>query len=147
MGVVGVVVLLAIAFALSSDRRHALKLHNLAWGMGLQIAIALFALKSPWGARFFVWTNDAANAFVGFADAGIRFVFGAWPDVAAVSTPDAAAPGGLRTVVVGFVLAVRVLPLIVFIASLMAILYHLRIMQAIVGLLARGLARTMRISG
>ena len=48
---------------------------------------------------------------------------------------------------VGFVLAVKVLPIIIFMASLMAVLYHLGIMQRIVALLARGLSRTMRISG
>ena len=52
-----------------------------------------------------------------------------------------------RPVVVGFILAVKVLPIIVFMASLMAVLYHLGIMQRVVALLARGLARTMHISG
>jgi len=151
MGLVGVVVLLALAFAVSSNRRQALAprnlLHHVGWGMGLQLAMAVIALHTPVGARVFVWTNDLANAFVGFADAGIEFVFGRWPNVAVVSTPDPSVPGGFRTVVVGFVLAVRVLPLIVFIASLMAVLYHLGVMQRIVTLLARGLSRSMKISG
>ncbi len=144
MGLVGILALLALAWLASSDRKRALRPHNLGWGMGLQVAIALVALRTPAGAHFFVWTNDLANAFVAFADAGIEFVFGRWPDVVAVSTP---AAGGFRTTVVGFVLAVRVLPLIIFIASLMAILYHVGLMQRLVALLARGLSRTMRISG
>ena len=49
--------------------------------------------------------------------------------------------------VVGFVLAIKVLPIIVFVASLMAILYHLGIMQRVVALLARALSRVMGISG
>lgn len=147
IALVGVVVLLGIAFAVSSDRRHALGWRNLVWGLGLQIVMAVIALRTPIGARFFVWTNDLGNAFLGFADAGIQFVFGQWPNVVAVATPADGAPGGFRTVVVGFILAVRVLPLIIFIASLMAVLYHLGIMQRIVTLLARGLSRTMRISG
>ena len=59
------------------------------------------------------------------------------------------APAGsaVAPVTVGFVLAVKVLPIIVFIASLMAVLYHLGIMQRMVALLARGLSRTMGISG
>jgi CNT family concentrative nucleoside transporter len=119
----------------------------LLWGLGLQFALALFALKTPVGARLFVAANDLANAFVGFADAGINFVFGQWPDVITVGTPDKAAPGGQRPAVVGFLLAVRVLPIIVFFASLMAVLYHLGIMQAVVKALARGLSRAMGISG
>jgi len=146
IGVLGIVVLLGIALAVSSDRRRALRPSLLIWGFALQLVIAFVALRTPIGARFFVWSNDVANAFVGFADAGIEFVFGRWPNVVAVSTPDGAAAGGFRTVAVGFVLAVRVLPIIIFIASLMAVLYHVGLMQRIVSLLARGLSRTMKIS-
>ena len=147
IAVLGLAVLIGIAVAVSSDRRRALRLRPLAWGLGLQVVIAVIALRTPVGARLFTWANDAANAFVGFADAGIGFVFGRWPNVVAVMAPDASAPGGFGTVVVGFVLAVRVLPLIIFIASLMAVAYHLGIMQRIVALLARGLSRAMGLSG
>jgi CNT family concentrative nucleoside transporter len=144
IGLAGIAVLLGIAFAVSTDRRRALQPRILLWGFGLQVAVSLFALRTPVGAKLFESANDLANAFVGFADAGIRFVFGDWPSVTVVQTPD---KGGLRPVVVGFVLAVKVLPLIIFIASLMAVLYHLGIMQRLVTMLARGLSRTMRISG
>jgi concentrative nucleoside transporter, CNT family len=144
MGVVGVVVLFLIAFALSRDRRRALNPRVLGWGFGLQLALALLALRTQTGAKLFVVANDLANQFIGFADAGIRFVFGDWPAVAVVQTP---AAGGMQSAVVGFVLAVKVLPIIVFMASLMAILYHLGVMQRVVALLARGLSRSMHISG
>jgi CNT family concentrative nucleoside transporter len=144
MGVVGILVLFAIALALSQDRRRALNPRILLWGFGLQFALALAALRTQTGARLFVLANDLANDFIGFADAGIRFVFGSWPAVAVVQTPG---PGGMQNAVVGFVLAVKVLPIIVFMASLMAVLYHLGLMQRLVGLLARGLSRSMHISG
>ncbi len=148
MGVVGVVVLLGIALLLSRDRRRALNPRIFAWGLGLQLAIGLFALRTSAGARLFAWSNDAANSFIGFANAGIRFVFGDWPAVAIVQAPGLGPEqGALRTVTVGFVLAIKVLPIIVFVASLMTVLYHLGIMQRIVALLARGLSRSMRISG
>jgi CNT family concentrative nucleoside transporter len=147
IGVAGIIVLLAIALLLSNDRRRALSPRILAWGLGLQLAIGLFALRTSAGARMFAWSNDAANGFIGFANAGIRFVFGDWPAVAMVQAPPGPEGGALRTVTVGFVLAVKVLPIIIFIASLMAVLYHLGIMQRIVALLARGLSRSMRISG
>jgi CNT family concentrative nucleoside transporter len=118
----------------------------LFWGFGLQIAIALFALRTAIGVRLFMAANDLANDFLSFADAGIRFVFGDWPAMTMVQTP-ALAGGGVRTVAVGFVLAVKVLPVIIFMASLMAVLYHLGIMQRVVALLARGLSRTMHVSG
>jgi CNT family concentrative nucleoside transporter len=145
IGLLGVVLILGLAVAASSDRRRALSPRLLAWGLGLQVAIAVLALRTPVGARFFLAANDVAVAFIGFANAGIRFVFGDWPAVTVVQTP--APDGGLGPVTVGLVLAVRVLPIIVFLASFMAILYHLGLMQRIVGLLARGLARGMRISG
>jgi CNT family concentrative nucleoside transporter len=145
IGLVGVAVLLAIAFAASVDRRRALNARILLWGFGLQIAIAVFALRTAVGARLFLAANDVANDFLSFADAGIRFVFGDWPSVALVQTPGP--DGGIKTVAVGFVLAVKVLPVIIFMASLMAVLYHLGIMQRVVALLARGLSRTMHISG
>ena len=149
MGVFGIFVLLAIAFALSTDRRRAVNPRILGWGLGLQFAMALFALRTRPGVRLFTFLNDLADAFVGFADAGIRFVFGDWPAAVVVhapmSTPGGAA--GLRPVAVGFVLAVKVLPIIIFVASLMAIGYHLGIMQRIVALLARGLSKSMHISG
>jgi len=87
MGVAGVVVLLGIALLLSRDRRRALSPRIFAWGLGLQLAIGLFALRTSAGARLFAWSNDAANHFIGFANAGIRFVFGDWPAVAIVQAP------------------------------------------------------------
>jgi concentrative nucleoside transporter, CNT family len=146
MGAIGILVLLAIAFALSNDRRRAVNARILVWGLGLQFALALFALRTRAGGRLFRLLNDLADAFVGFADAGIRFMFGDWPAAVVVHT---ASPGGggLRPVMVGFVLAVKVLPIIIFVASLMAVLYHLGLMQRLVALLARGLSKSMHVSG
>jgi CNT family concentrative nucleoside transporter len=147
MGVVGIFVLLGIAFALSNNRRRAVNGRIIGWGFGLQFAMALFALRTRLGIRLFSFLNDLADAFVQFADAGIRFVFGDWPATAVVHTPIAGGGGGFRPVTVGFVLAVKVLPIIIFVASLMAVGYHLGIMQRIVALLARGLSKTMHVSG
>ena len=147
MGVVGIFVLLGIAFALSNDRRRAVNWRILGWGLGLQFAMALFALRTRAGVRLFTFLNDLADAFVGFADAGIRFVFGDWPAATVVQTPMSGGAAGFRPAMVGFVLAVKVLPIIIFVASLMAVGYHLGIMQRIVALLARGLSKSMHISG
>jgi len=147
MGVVGIFVLLGIAFALSNNRRRAVNGRILGWGLGLQFAMALFALRTRAGVRLFTFLNDLADAFVGFADAGIRFVFGDWPAATVVQTPMPGGADGFRPAMVGFVLAVKVLPIIIFVASLMAVGYHLGIMQRIVALLARGLSKSMHISG
>ena len=137
--------LLAIAVVFSIDRRRAFNPRTILWGFGLQIAIAVFALRTALGVRLFIAANDLANDFLSFADSGIRFVFGDWPALTFVQTPGP--DGALKPVAVGFVLAVKVLPVIIFMASLMAVLYHLGIMQRVVSLLARGLSRSMHISG
>jgi CNT family concentrative nucleoside transporter len=146
MGALGVLVVLAIAWAASTDRRAAFNARTLIWGLVLPVAMALFALRTELGKRLFIAANATADAFVGFTDAGVRFVFGSWPAVTVVQQP-AAAGQGTESFVVGFVFAVKVLPIIVFMASIMAILYYLGIMQRIVALLARVLSRAMGISG
>jgi concentrative nucleoside transporter, CNT family len=145
IGLLGVVVLLGLAWIFSLDRRRAFDLRVFVWGLGLPTLLAVITLRTPLGARLFVAANNIADTFIGFADAGIRFVFGDWPAVTIVSTPDQ--QGALVSATVGFIFAAKVLPLIIFIASVMAVLYHLGIMQRIVSLLARGLARLMGISG
>jgi CNT family concentrative nucleoside transporter len=145
IGLVGVVVILGIAWTLSTDRRRALNLRIFAWGLGLPLAMAVITLHTPFGARLFMGANNVADAFIGFTNAGIRFVFGDWPAVTVVSTP--APGGGAMPVTVGFVLAIKVLPIIVFMASVTAVLYHLGLMQRVVAVLARLLSRLMHISG
>jgi CNT family concentrative nucleoside transporter len=144
IGLLGMGVILGLAWALSVNRRRAFNPRILAWGLGLPIVMAVVTLRTPIGARFFIAANDTADAFIGFADAGIRFVFGDWPRLVAVSTP--APDGTFTSVTVGFLFAVKVLPIIIFIASVMAVLYHLGIMQRVVALLARALSRLMNIS-
>jgi CNT family concentrative nucleoside transporter len=146
MGALGVLFILGVAFAVSTDRRAAFKLRLLLWGLLLPALLAALALRTPFGAKFFVAVNTAADAFIGFTEAGTGFVFGNWPDVTVVSQP-AAGGQGVEPVVVGFVLAVKVLPILIFIASVTAILYHLGVLQRVVALLARAFARIMGISG
>jgi CNT family concentrative nucleoside transporter len=145
IGLLGVVVILAIAFALSTDRAHAFNARIFAWGLGLPVAMACLTLRTTLGARLFMAANDVADEFIGFTNAGIRFVFGDWPAVTVVSTP--APDGASMPVTVGFVLAIKVLPIIVFMASVTAVLYHLGVLQRVVAVLARLLSRLMHISG
>jgi len=122
----GVAVFIAIAWALSEHRRR-FPARVVAWGLALQLALALLLLRSGAGRAFFVGVNDAVNAFIRFTDAGTDFVFGA-----------------LRTT--GFSFALEVLPVIVVMGSLFAVLYHWGVVQLVVRALARGLSRAMGIS-
>jgi len=145
IGLLGMVVILGLAWILSVDRRRALNPRILAWGLGLPIAMAVITLRTPIGARFFMAANEAADAFIGFANAGISLVFGKWTETMELSAP--MPDGSVTRVSVGFIFAIKVLPIIIFMASLMAVLYHLGIMQRVVAVLARVMSRLMNISG
>src|SRR6185436_7500182 len=145
IGLLGMVVILGLAWALSIDRRRALNPRIIAWGLGLPILMAVVTLRTAVGARFFIAANDTADAVIGFANKGISLVFGSWTETGSFSgtTPD----GHGFTVTTGFIFAVQVLPIIIFMASMMAVLYHLGIMQRVVAVLARVMSRLMNISG
>ena len=132
LSVVGLLAILAGAWALSTDRK-AIRLRTVAWGLGLQFALALFVLKLPIGQRIFGWLGEKISALLALSFKGSEFVFG-----------ELGKPGGGN---IGFVFAFQVLPTIIFVAALFAILYHLGIMQVIVTLLARVMTRLMGASG
>jgi CNT family concentrative nucleoside transporter len=121
------VVLIAIAWALSSDRRR-MPWRIVFWGVGIQLGLAVLLLKTPVGRPFFDGMNALAAALMNVTDAGARFVFGSLADT-------------------GFSFVVNVLPIIIVMGSVFAVLYHLGIMQRVVDGLSILLSRTMRTSG
>ena len=123
MGLVGIAVLLAIAVLFSSNRR-AISLRVVVAAFALQVAVAAFVLYFEWGKRAIEAMSNGVQAVIDFSRAGIDMVF-----------------GGLASDVVGFSFAVNVLPVIVFFASLMSVLYHLKIMQWVVKLVGGALRR------
>ncbi len=131
IGLVGLVVLYGIAYALS-ENRGAVSLKLVAWGMGLQLAFALLILRTEWGAAVFTTMGDGVRAMLVFADQGSLFVFG-----------QAADPGGS----LGMVFAFRVLPIVIFISSIFTVLYYLGVMQRVVLLMAKVMHRLMGVSG
>ena len=72
---VGLALLVALAWALSTDRRRV-SWNLVAWGLGLQIAFALVVLRTPAGVAFFEWMNGLVSAVLGYAEQGGRFIFG-----------------------------------------------------------------------
>jgi len=129
-GVLGMAAILAAAWLFSSDKR-AIKLRVVAWGLGLQFAFAIIVLKTPFS-RVLEAVSRGVSAMFGYTTAGTTFVFGKL---------------GADSKEVGFVFAFQVLPIIIFIASFFAILYHLGIMQRIVRLMAVAMQRVMGVSG
>jgi CNT family concentrative nucleoside transporter len=131
-GLLGVGVLLLAALAFSSARSK-INWRLVAAGLGLQLALAFLLLRFPPVAHAFELLARGVTKVISFADAGIVFLFG----------DRLADPSGPW----GFVFAVKVLPVIVFFAALMSVLYHLGLMQRLVALVAWMLRKTLGITG
>jgi len=133
IGILGIVVLLAIAFALSNNRKQ-INMRIIGWGLGLQAIFAIFILKTPIGGPLFGFLDKTIRKLISFSDAGSDFLFKSFvPDV------------GYHVAMVNF--AFRALPTIIFFSSLMAVLYHFGIIQMIVKWIAKAMQKTMGTSG
>jgi CNT family concentrative nucleoside transporter len=127
----GIAVLLGVAWLMSSNR-HKMNWRVIGWGVALQLAFAVFVFRSQTGRDFFVSLNHVVFRVLDSASAGSRFVFGA---LASNDCP------------LGFIIAFRVFPAIVFFSALMSILYYYRIMPVIIRGFAWVFTRTMKVSG
>ncbi len=124
IGLVGVLVILALAVLLSSNRR-AINLRVVGAAFALQIVIAAFVLYFDTGRDVIDAMSDGVLAVVNFSKDGIDMVFGPLADAD----------------IIGFSFAINVLPIIIFFSALMSVLYHLRIMEWVVKLLGGALHR------
>jgi CNT family concentrative nucleoside transporter len=114
LGIAGILVILAISFALSTNRR-AIRLRVVGAAFALQAAIALFVFKTTIGVSTIQWLSSGVANLLSYANKGTEFLFG---------------PADKNPLANTF--AIAALPVIIFFASLVAILYYLGIMQRIV---------------
>ena len=132
-GILGILTLLVIAFAISNNR-NKINFRTIFWGLGLQFIFAVFILKTPIGKPIFSFLDKIITRLISFSDAGSDFLFTSYvTDV------------GLHPALLNF--AFRLLPTIIFFSSLMAVLYHFGIIQIIVKWIARVMQKTMHTSG
>src|SRR6266568_4485539 len=75
VSLLGLVVFVAIAWAISSHRK-LFPWRTVLWGLALQFTFALLILKTPWGAAVFDFTGRAINKMIQFSNEGCQFVFG-----------------------------------------------------------------------
>ena len=115
IGILGIVVLLGIAAAFSSNRK-AINLRIVGAAFALQAAVAAFVIYSEWGRSMINTLSSGVLAVIAFSGDGIAMLFQPFAD-----------PGSY-----GFIFAIHVLPVIIFFSALMSVLYHLNIMQWIV---------------
>ena len=130
-GVLGIAVLLTLAYLFSTDRR-AIRIKTVAWGLGLQLALGLFVLRVKSGEWLFQKAGNGAKALLDFSYVGSTFVFGEL---------------GKQQSSLGLIFAFQVLPTIIFIAAFFAVLYHLGVMQLIIRAAAWVMTVIMGASG
>jgi len=132
-GILGIIVLLSISFLLSNNRSLVDKT-IIFWGLGLQFSFAFIILKTSFGEKLFFYFNIFIVKLISFADAGSDFLFTSFiPEV------------GYDQALLNF--AFRALPVIIFFSSLIAVTYHLGIIQFVIKNISLLMEKTMKTSG
>ena len=135
MGFVGIIVLLVIAVLFSKNRK-AINLRTIAGAFALQAIVPALVLLTDSGATVLKSISAGVQTVIDSANAGISFLFG--PLVSDKMFELFAGNG--------FVFALKVLPVIIFFAALMSVLYHLNIMQWIIKIFGGGLQKLLGTS-
>jgi concentrative nucleoside transporter, CNT family len=138
-GFIGIILILALAFVFSNNRKR-INIRLVITGILLQLIIAILVLKFSPVIRFFQFLGRIMTKIEIFAFQGASFVFGG----VAVS---AKGGGFMDYAMGGFVFAFNVTATIILVCALIAVLYHLGIMQRVVAGIARAMHFIMRVSG
>ena len=133
LGILGLFTLLSIALLLS-ENRSAINIKTVSYGLIFQLIFALFILKTPFGAPIFSFLDKSINILIGFSSSGSDFLFKSYIDGV-----------GFHPGLINF--AFSTLPTIIFFSSLVAVLYHFGILQAIIKFIARRMQLTLGTSG
>lgn len=127
-GLLGIVSLLLVAYALSANRRR-INWRTIGLAFAIQVVLGAFVIYLPFGQQVLYQVTQVVAAIIGFANQGIVFVFG---EIGNFSQ--------------GFVFAVHVLSVIVFFSSLIAVLYHLGVMLWMIRLIGGALQKLLGTS-
>jgi CNT family concentrative nucleoside transporter len=132
---VGMFVLIGLA-VLASTNRQSIRLRTVLGAFAIQLFFGAFVLYFPAGKSVLLAISTGVQRVIDYGNDGITFIFGGLNSDRMFELFDGS----------GFVFAVRVLPVIVFFSSLIAVLYHLGIMQWIINLMGGGLRRILQTS-
>tara|TARA_B100001142_G_scaffold316273_1_gene355841 strand:+ start:104 stop:1318 length:1215 start_codon:yes stop_codon:yes gene_type:complete len=132
MGILGIIALLGIAFLLSNNKKK-IDYMLVLWGLGLQLLFGIFILVTPFGKPIFSWFDKLIKKLLSFSNDGSEFLFASFID------------GEMHPAVINF--AFSVLPTVIFFSALMAVLYHIGLMQKIIKIVAMVMQKTMKTSG
>ena len=128
-GIIGILVVIGIAIALSSNRK-AIQWRIILSGLVVQLIFAFIVLKWSAGREALMKLSDGVQKLISYANEGVTFVFG----------------GLANADNVGFVFAMSVLTIIIFFSSLIAVLYYLGIMQFIIKIIGGFLSKVLGTS-
>jgi len=131
IGLLGIAILLAVAYAMS-DAKKSIRWRTVIAAFAIQITIGAIVFGVPIGRDALQALSAIVTSTLSAGKAGVDFLFG---PLTADSNDG-----------VGFVFALRVLPLIIFFSSLIAVLYHLRIMQGVILVFGGALRKTLGTS-
>lgn len=135
---IGFLTILGLCYLLSRNKK-AIRWKTVLWGVAIQFSLALLILKTPGGKIVFDKAKDFFNIIFGYSLEGSKFVFG--PLVKMDVTSAAFGPAN------AFLFAFQVSSTIIFVSALMAVLYHLGVMQRIVYIFAYAMQKLMQTTG
>lgn len=137
-GLLGIALILGLAFLLSNNRR-AINYRLVGSGLAIQVAMAVFILKVPFGQVLFQKLGAGITKILDFSKEGAAFVFGPLVNNEIM----AKAFGANNT----FVFFFNIIPTIIFVAVLVSVAYHIGLMQRVVAVIARAVHWLMGVSG
>ncbi|WP_220850403.1 NupC/NupG family nucleoside CNT transporter [Helicobacter pylori] len=132
--VVGMAVLFLIAWVFSSNKR-AINYRTIISAFVIQVALGALALYVPLGREMLQGLASGIQSVIGYGYEGVRFLFGNL-------APNAKGDQGIG----GFIFAINVLAIIIFFASLISLLYYLKIMPLFINLIGGALQKCLGTS-
>lgn len=132
ISVIGMFVLLAIGILFSNNKK-AINYRTVLGALAIQIGLAALILYVPAGRNALLATANGVSKVINYGNEGIAFVFGNLAD-----------PGHSSNL--GFIFAVKVLPVIIFFSALISVLYYIGVMQWVIKILGGGLQKALGTS-
>lgn len=126
--ITGIIVLLGIAWVFSENRK-AIQLRTVCGAFIIQASIAAFILYVPAGEKILLSVSNALSGILNYSSEGVNFLF-----------------GDLGRFKMGFLFAIHVLPIIIFMSALFSVLYYLGIMQWIIRIIGTGIHKLLKTS-
>jgi CNT family concentrative nucleoside transporter len=135
MGLIGIISLICFAILLSSNWR-AINIRTVSLAFAIQASFGAFVLYLPFGQDVLITMANGVQWVIDSSQSGINFLFGG---LVSQRMTELFGQGG-------FIFALRVLPVIIFFSSLIAVLYHLGIMQKVIAVIGGALQKLLKIS-